>query len=157
MTKSSDPEVLIFADGACSGNPGPGGWGAVLEFPATGAEKRLAGAESPTTNNRMEMTAVIQALSSLTRACRVRVVTDSRYVVDGFNAGWLAKWERNNWLTSNKTPVKNMDLWRALKAAASRHQVEWQWIHGHSGHPGNEAADRLAVAARLELEGRGGK
>jgi ribonuclease HI len=147
-----EPEVWIYADGACSGNPGPGGWGAILHYPAADREKRLSGAECATTNNRMELIAVIRALAALSRPCRVRVVTDSRYVVNGFAAGWLAGWERNGWRTADKKPVKNAELWRELKAAAAGHKVEWLWVRGHSGHPRNEEADRLAVAARQKLQ-----
>lgn len=149
---SFGPKVFIYADGACSGNPGPGGWGAVLLCPEQKLEKSLSGAEAQTTNNRMELTAVIQALSALKTPCRVRVVTDSRYVVDAFKAGWLANWLRNGWKTANRQPVKNSDLWQALLAATQPHRVEWEWIRGHAGHPENERADALAVAARQELQ-----
>lgn len=149
--RNGGDEVFIYADGACSGNPGPGGWGAVMKCPALGLEKRLSGAESDTTNNRMELTAVIRALRTLKRPCRVAVITDSRYVVDAFRAGWLANWQRNGWKTAAKQPVKNEDLWRELMAAASPHQVRWEWIRGHAGHAENELADRLAVEARRNL------
>lgn len=144
-------EILIYADGACSGNPGPGGWGAILKCPAKDMEKRLSGGEKETTNNRMELTAVIEALSSLKIPCRVKVVTDSRYVVDAFKAGWLRNWLRNGWKTAGKQPVKNVDLWQKLMEAMKPHQVEWEWIRGHAGHPENEEADRLAVEARRRL------
>ena len=147
-------EVHIFADGACSGNPGPGGWGAVLKCPGLDLEKRFSGAEAETTNNRMELTAVIRGLLALRRPCRVVVTTDSRYVVDAFGKGWLRNWQKNGWRTAAKQPVKNEDLWRELMAAAAPHQVSWQWIRGHAGHAENELADRLAVEARLAL-GRG--
>lgn len=146
-----DDEVLLYADGACSGNPGPGGWGAVLKCPALGLEKRLSGAEAGTTNNRMELTAVIGGLSALKKPCRVVVVTDSRYVVDAFAKGWLANWLKNGWRTASKQPVKNEDLWRRLLEAAAPHAVRWRWIRGHAGHPENEEADSLAVAARTAL------
>jgi ribonuclease HI len=148
---AADEAVYVYADGACSGNPGPGGWGAVLKYPAMGVEKKLSGAEPNTTNNRMELTGVIQALKALKRPCSVVVTTDSRYVVDAFRAGWLANWQRNGWRTANKQPVKNEDLWRELMDAMKPHRVRWEWIRGHAGHPENEEADRLAVAARTEL------
>lgn len=157
----NEPEVHIFADGACSGNPGPGGWGAVLKCPALGMEKHLSGAEPDTTNNRMELMAIIQALKALKKPCRVVVMTDSRYVVDAFQKNWLANWQKNGWRTASKQPVKNEELWRELLATAWPHQVRWQWIRGHAGHPENELADSLAVAARLGLKpagrGRAGK
>lgn len=143
--------VFIYADGACSGNPGPGGWGAILKCPDRGLEKRLSGAEPATTNNRMELTAVIQGLRALKRPCRITVTTDSRYVVDAFRAGWLNNWQRNGWKTASKQPVKNEDLWRELMAAMALHQVRWEWIRGHAGHPENEIADRLAVEARQKI------
>ncbi len=141
-------EVHIYADGACSGNPGPGGWGTVLKCPSLGLEKRMSGAEADTTNNRMELTAVIMGLCALRKPCRVVVTTDSRYVVDAFEKRWLENWVRNGWRTASKQPVKNEDLWRSLMAAAQPHRVRWQWIRGHAGHPENEQADRLAVEAR---------
>lgn len=145
------PEVHIYADGACSGNPGPGGWGAVLKCPELDKEKNMSGAERATTNNRMELTAVIEGLSALRKPCRVVVTTDSRYVVDAFRQGWLANWMKNGWRTASKQPVKNEDLWRKLMEAMRPHQVRWEWIRGHAGHPGNELADRLAVEARMSL------
>lgn len=138
----SDTIVEIYTDGACSGNPGPGGWGAVLHY---GAHcKELFGGESEaTTNNRMELMAAIQALESLTRPVRVRLHTDSTYVRSGI-LSWMAKWKLNGWQTSAKQPVKNADLWRRLEAAVARHEVEWLWVKGHAGNPGNERADALA-------------
>ncbi len=144
-------EVYIYADGACSGNPGPGGWGAILKCPALNLEKRMSGAEPNTTNNRMELTAVIQGLSVLKKPCKVVVTTDSRYVVDAFEKRWLANWMKNGWRTASKQPVKNEDLWRRLMDAMSPHSVAWRWIRGHNGHPENEEADRLAVEARTAL------
>lgn len=144
--------VQLFADGACSGNPGPGGWGAVLKCPELNIEKHLAGAEKNTTNNRMELTGVIRGLLALKTPCDVVVTTDSRYIVDAFEKRWLANWQRNGWRTASKQPVKNEELWRELLAAMQPHKVSWQWIRGHNGHPENELADSLAVAARLELE-----
>ena len=136
--------VEIFTDGACRGNPGPGGWAAILRY--RGVEKELAGGEAMTTNNRMEMTAAIRGLEALNRPCRVRVFTDSQYVRDGVTQ-WLAGWKARNWRTADKKPVKNVDLWQQLDAAAARHQVEWVWVRGHAGHPENERADALARAS----------
>ncbi len=133
--------VEIFTDGACSGNPGPGGWGAVLRY--RGREKCLKGGAAQTTNNRMELMAAIEALESLKRPCRVHLYTDSRYLRDGITA-WLARWKANGWKTAARKPVKNADLWRALDAALARHEVTWHWVRGHAGHDGNERADRLA-------------
>jgi ribonuclease HI len=134
--------VEIWTDGACSGNPGPGGWGAVLRYGTH--ERELHGGESaPTTNNRMELMAAIRALESLTRPVAVRVHTDSTYVRSGITQ-WLAGWKRNGWVTSAKQPVKNADLWQRLEAAAARHRVSWHWVKGHNGHPENERADALA-------------
>ncbi len=140
-TKSS---VEIYTDGACSGNPGPGGWGAVMRF--NGVEKELSGGENPTTNNRMEMMAVIKSLEALTRPCKVDLYTDSKYVKDGLEQ-WLAGWKARGWKTADKKPVKNMDLWIELENQVSRHEVKLHWIKGHAGHPENERADQLAVAA----------
>lgn len=133
--------VEIFSDGACKGNPGPGGWGALLRFGAH--EKELCGGEAHTTNNRMEMMAVIQALEALKRPVPVRVVTDSQYLRLGITQ-WLPRWKRNGWRTANRQPVKNQDLWERLDRALGEHQIEWHWVKGHAGHPGNERADALA-------------
>ena len=133
--------VEIFTDGACSGNPGPGGWGALLRFGEH--ERELSGADSATTNNRMELMAAIRALESLNQSCVVHLTTDSQYVRQGITQ-WLPKWILNNWRTSNKQPVKNQDLWERLQQATSRHQVHWHWVKGHSDHPENERADQLA-------------
>lgn len=138
--------VEIFTDGACKGNPGPGGWGAVIRYGAH--EKELSGGEALTTNNRMELAAAIEGLNALTRSCRVILHTDSKYVMDGITK-WIHGWRRNGWRTANKKPVKNADLWQALEAASARHQVEWRWVKGHAGHPENERADRLASDAAL--------
>lgn len=140
--------VEIYTDGACRGNPGPGGWGAILKY--DGHEKCLSGGEPDTTNNRMELLAAIQSLEALKRPCRIRLVTDSQYVRNGITQ-WMAKWKRNNWRTANRTPVKNSDLWERLDAAASRHDIEWVWVRGHAGHPENERADALARAAIDEM------
>ena len=135
------PEVEIFTDGACKGNPGPGGWGAVLRF--GGKERELSGGESPTTNNRMELVAAIEALKALSKPCRVQLWTDSNYVRDGITK-WIHGWRRNGWKTSDKKPVKNVELWQALLDAAAPHRVDWHWVKGHAGHPENERADALA-------------
>jgi ribonuclease HI len=144
-----DNVVEIFTDGACRGNPGPGGWGAVMRY--NGHEKTLHGGEANTTNNRMELTAVIQSLETLTRPCAVRVTTDSKYVMDGITQ-WLPNWKKRGWKTADKKPVKNVDLWQRLDAAVQRHEsVEWQWVRGHTGHPENELADALANRGIDEL------
>jgi ribonuclease HI len=136
--------VEIYTDGACRGNPGPGGWGAILR--AGGKEKEISGSESATTNNRMELTAVIMALAALKRGVAARVHTDSLYVLKGISE-WLPQWKARGWRTADKKPVKNQDLWERLDAEAARHELEWKWVKGHSGHPENERADALANAA----------
>jgi len=133
--------VRIYTDGACKGNPGPGGWGALLRSGAH--ERELFGGERDTTNNRMELTAVIRALEALKRPARVEVYTDSEYVKNGITE-WLPNWKRRGWKTADRKPVKNVDLWQALEAAAARHQVHWHWVRGHAGHAENERADALA-------------
>lgn len=143
-----ETEVIIYADGACRGNPGPGGWGALLQ--AGGAEKELWGGETPTTNNRMELTAVIRALEALKRPSAVTIFTDSQYVQKGISA-WIHNWKRNGWRTSDKKPVKNADLWQALDKLVQLHVIRWEWIKGHAGHAGNERADRLANRGIDEL------
>ena len=143
------PAVDIFTDGACSGNPGPGGWGAVLRY--NEVEKEISGGEPETTNNRMEMTAAIEALSALKRPSRVRLHTDSTYVKDGITK-WIHAWKARGWKTAAKKPVKNQDLWQRLEAAQERHEVKWFWVKAHAGHPENERADALARAA---IEGLG--
>jgi ribonuclease HI len=135
--------VAIWTDGACSGNPGPGGWGAVLTF--DGVEKDMCGGEALTTNNRMELTAAIMALEALKRPCAIDLHTDSQYVRGGVT-GWIAGWKRNGWKTADRKPVKNEDLWRRLEEAAARHDVAWHWVRGHAGDPMNERADELARA-----------
>ena len=132
---------VIYTDGACSGNPGPGGWGARLEGPD--GVNEISGGEAATTENRMELSAAIEALASLPDNSQVTLVTDSNYVKDGMTS-WLANWKKRGWKTAAKKPVKNVDLWQALDAQCQRNQVEWQWVKGHSGHPGNERADELA-------------
>jgi ribonuclease HI len=136
--------VEIATDGACKGNPGPGGWGAVIRYGER--EKEISGGEPLTTNNRMELTAAIEALNALSRPCRVKLSTDSRYVMDGLTK-WLKGWQRNGWKTADRKPVKNADLWQALVDAAARHRIEWMWVKGHAGHPDNERADKLASSA----------
>ncbi|WIV53561.1 ribonuclease HI [Amycolatopsis nalaikhensis] len=146
-------DVEIYTDGACSGNPGPGGWGAVLRYGRH--ERELYGGEAtPTTNNRMELTAPIRALESLTRPSQVRVFTDSTYVRNGITQ-WLPRWKNNGWLTAAREPVKNADLWQRLDAAIGEHEVEWLWVKGHAGHPENERADRLAVRGAQEARESG--
>jgi len=142
--------VDIFTDGACSGNPGPGGWGAILRYRDT--ERELYGAETLTTNNRMELQAAIAALEALKRPCTVRVHTDSAYLKDGITR-WLANWKRNGWKTADRKPVKNADLWQQLEAAAARHTISWHWVKGHAGHPENERADELARLAIAAMKG----
>jgi len=141
-------ETLIYTDGACRGNPGPGGWGAILRY--NGQEKTLYGAEPMTTNNRMELMAAIQALESLRRPCKVRLTTDSQYVQKGITE-WLGNWKRRGWKTAAKKPVKNVDLWMRLDVAVAEHDIRWEWVRGHSGHPENELADTLANQAIDEL------
>jgi ribonuclease HI len=136
--------VDAFTDGACSGNPGPGGWGAILRW--RGHERELSGADPKTTNNRMELMAAIQALEALKRPARVRMHTDSTYVKDGITK-WLPSWKRRGWKTADKKPVKNVELWQRLEAAAAPHEVTWHWVRGHAGHPENERADALAREA----------
>lgn len=133
--------VVIHTDGACSGNPGPGGWGAVLEY--NGTVKELKGGMAETTNNQMELTAAIEALNALRRPCAVEIHTDSQYVKNGIQ-GWLFSWKKNGWKTAAKKPVKNVELWQALDEATRRHRIKWHWVKGHAGHELNERADRLA-------------
>jgi len=140
--------VELFTDGACKGNPGVGGWGALMRFGET--EKRLFGAEAETTNKRMELMAVICSLEALTEPCSVSITTDSKYVLQGMTE-WLANWKRRNWQTAAKKPVLNVDLWKRLDAAAGGHQIEWHWVKGHSGHRENEIADELANQGIEEL------
>lgn len=144
--------VEIYTDGACSGNPGPGGWGALMRY--RGVEKELSGGEADTTNNRMELMAAIQAIESLKRPVRARVHTDSTYVRDGITK-WMANWKTNGWRTSAKKPVRNVDLWQRLDAALADHDVDWVWVKGHAGHPENERADALARAAAQDIVDNG--
>src|ERR1051325_7354708 len=142
------PDVELFTDGACSGNPGPGGWAAILRYGTV--EKELSGGENPTTNNRMEMMAAIAGLEALKRPCRVNLYTDSQYLRDGISR-WLPAWKARGWKTADKKPVKNLDLWQRLEAAPAPHAIEWRWVRGHAGHPENERADALARTAIATL------
>ncbi len=146
-------QVEIYTDGACKGNPGPGGWGAVIRSGAH--EKELSGGEPATTNNRMELLAAIRALEALTRPCDVDLYTDSVYVRDGITK-WVHGWRRNGWRTASKAPVKNTELWQALLEAVAPHKVNWHWVKGHAGHPENERADRLACEAAIQFMKRPG-
>jgi ribonuclease HI len=143
------PVVDIHCDGACSPNPGVGGWGAILS--SNERKRELRGAEPTTTNNRMELTAAIRALEALKLPCTVRLYTDSLYVMNAFKKGWLANWQRNGWRTADKKPVSNVDLWQTLHALTLQHEVQWNWVKGHSTNEGNNRADELAVMAREEL------
>ncbi|MBQ1961738.1 MAG: ribonuclease HI [Clostridia bacterium] len=143
-------KVEIFTDGACSGNPGPGGWGVVLR--CEGHEKELSGGERETTNNRMELTAAIMGLAALKRRCKVRLVTDSKYVADGINKGWAASWKNNGWRKADKKPALNVELWDRLLELLSEHDVTIEWVKGHAGHPENERCDKLAVAYYKSLQ-----
>ncbi|EDX88076.1 ribonuclease HI [Alcanivorax sp. HI0083] len=144
--------VIIYTDGACRGNPGPGGWGAILLY--GDKEKELFGGEPETTNNRMELMAAIVALETLNAPCQVVLTTDSKYVMDGITQ-WMANWKKRGWKTASKQPVKNVDLWQRLDAAVQRHEIDWQWVKGHSGHPGNERADALANRGIDEMKQQG--
>jgi ribonuclease HI len=147
MKKKPLEKITLTTDGACLGNPGPGGWAALLRF--EGKEKMISGSEPDTTNNRMELLAVISGLNALKRACEVTIVTDSQYVMKAFKEGWLDKWQENGWKTADKKPVKNQELWEELLAAVERHHVHWKWVKGHNGHPDNERVDE---EARLQAE-----
>jgi len=146
MTDPAPQLVEIATDGACKGNPGPGGWGALIRFGAH--EKELSGGEKLTTNNRMELTAAIEALKVLTRPCTIRLSTDSKYVMDGLTR-WIHGWRKNGWRTADKKPVKNAELWQALFAETQRHEIEWVWVKGHAGNADNERVDKLASDAAL--------
>lgn len=138
---SVQKKVVIYTDGACSGNPGPGGWGALLTY--NDITKELCGGEKDTTNNRMELMAVIESLNSLKESCEVELFTDSKYVLDGLTK-WIHNWKAKGWKTANKKPVKNVDLWKSLDTACQRHEIDWNWVKGHTGNVGNEKADELA-------------
>lgn len=142
-------KVYLFTDGACKGNPGPGGWGALLRYGDN--EKELWGGENPTTNNRMELMAAIEGLKALRRSCEVILTTDSQYVKQGVN-DWMAGWKRNGWKTAAKQPVKNQDLWQQLDEQCQRHQIDWRWVRGHTGHAENERADQLANRGAAEVQ-----
>ncbi|MCF3630031.1 ribonuclease HI [Thalassospiraceae bacterium LMO-SO8] len=150
---ASDEVIEIFTDGACSGNPGPGGWGVLMRW--RDHEKELFGGEAQSTNNRMELMAAIQGIEAVSRPARIRLVTDSTYVKDGITK-WIHGWKRNGWKTAAKKPVKNEDLWRRLDAALASHDVDWQWVKGHAGHAENERADELARRGITEIAGRAG-
>lgn len=153
MSAAKRAEVItihLFTDGACSGNPGPGGWGCILRHLPTGKEKVMSGAEPQTTNNRMELMAVIQGLRALNRPCGVRVVSDSQYVLNGLER-WMAGWKRKGWVLADGKPVKNVDLWRELDELKARHTMQFEYVRGHAGHPENERCDELAVRAYREL------
>jgi ribonuclease HI len=141
--------VIIHTDGACSGNPGPGGWGAILDY--NGTRRELHGGERDTTNNRMELKAAIEALNALKRPCTVEMHIDSNYVKDGITK-WIFGWKKNGWKTADKKPVKNVELWQALDSAIARHTISWHWVKGHNGHPGNERADELARMGVAEVK-----
>ncbi len=143
-------KVTIFTDGACSGNPGPGGWGTILRFGAH--EKELSGGEKKTTNNRMELTAVIMGLEALREPCEVELFSDSKYIIDAVTKGWAVKWKNNNWIKPDKKPALNPDLWERLLGLLEIHKVSFNWVKGHAGHPENERCDRLAVAASRSAE-----
>ena len=138
--------IILYADGACSGNPGPGGWGVILKHMARGKTREMSGGGKQTTNNRMELMAVIRGLEAITRPSKVKVVTDSQYVVKGMTE-WIENWIAKKWRTANKKPVKNVDLWQRLLEVCEKHEVSWEWIEGHAGHPENERCDQLAVRA----------
>jgi len=141
-------QIDIYTDGACSGNPGPGGWGAVLIY--NGTQKELYGGAEKTTNNRMELTAAIESISAVKEECRINLYTDSKYVKDGINE-WMPNWKKNNWRTAKNKPVKNIDLWQKLDELITNHNIEWYWVKGHSGNVGNDLADELAVKGREEI------
>ncbi len=147
-TSANRPHIVVYTDGACSGNPGPGGWGAILM--SGSHRKEIKGGEEHTTNNRMELMAVISALESMKYNSDVELWTDSQYVKNGITA-WIHSWKRNGWKTADKKPVKNAELWQQLDAARARHKIEWKWVKGHAGHPENERADELARAAITEM------
>jgi ribonuclease HI len=148
MADSDLTTVTIYTDGACSGNPGPGGWGAILN--GSGKTRELKGGEADTTNNRMELMAAIVALETLTQPCSITLHTDSTYVRDGITT-WIHNWKKRGWKTSAKKPVKNVDLWQRLEAATTRHEIDWRWVKGHAGDPGNERADALANEGMSEI------
>ena len=143
--------VTLYTDGACSGNPGPGGWGAILEY--KGTEKELSGGESSTTNNRMELTAVIEGLSALKEPCIVELYSDSKYVIDGLSKGWAASWQKNGWKKADKKPALNPDLWEQLLMLTQMHEMRYHWVKGHADNPKNNRCDQLAVAQWMAIKG----
>ena len=143
-------QVKLYTDGACSGNPGPGGWGAILE--CEGHRKELCGGEAATTNNRMELTAVIEGLSALKYSCEVTLISDSKYVIDAITQGWVYKWKSNGWMRNKKEKALNPDLWEKLLVQIERHQMQYQWVKGHAGHPENERCDEMAVAESRKFQ-----
>lgn len=147
MTEPAKPHVILFTDGACSGNPGPGGWAFILRHPSSGKEIERSGGEAATTNNRMELSAVIEGLKALTRTSKVEVWSDSQYVLNGLRE-WLDGWKARGWKTASKKPVKNQELWQELDRLKGMHELTFHWVEGHAGHPENERCDQLAVAAR---------
>lgn len=147
MSTATLPHVLLFTDGACSGNPGPGGWAFILRHPASGKERERSGGEPKTTNNRMELLAVIEGLTALKAPSKVELYSDSQYVLNGLRE-WMASWKKRGWKTANKKPVKNQDLWQRLDELMAAHQLTFHWVEGHAGHPENERCDQLAVIAR---------
>lgn len=147
MSSQGLPHIELYTDGACSGNPGPGGWAYILKHGASGSEREGSGGERDTTNNRMELLAVIQGLEALTRPSRVELYSDSQYVLNGLKS-WMASWKKRGWKTASKQPVKNQDLWMRLDELMAEHTLSFHWVRGHNDHPENERADRLAVAAR---------
>lgn len=140
----SNKKVEIFTDGACSGNPGPGGYGVILRY--NGLEKEISGGEKETTNNRMELTAILVGLSTLNQSCDVTIYSDSKYAIDAIKLGWVYKWKKNNWMRNKKDPALNVDIWKKILEQLERHKVDFVWVKGHAGHPENERCDRLAVA-----------
>jgi ribonuclease HI len=146
------PKVTIFSDGGCQPNPGNGAWAAILQY--GDKQKELTGGEAATTNNRMELTAATRALEELKKPCEVTIVTDSEYLANAFRQKWIDRWKRNGWITSQKEPVKNKDLWVVLDELISRHHVKWEWTRGHSGHPENERCDELATETRIRMFGK---
>jgi ribonuclease HI len=148
-------QIKIFTDGACSGNPGPGGWGAILRYGEN--EKQISGGEPETTNNRMELTAVIEALNLLKEPCEVMLYSDSKYVCDAIDKGWAKSWKRNGWIKSDKKPALNSDLWEAMLTLLDKHRIIVNWVKGHAGHPENECCDRLAVAQSEKYKNRNGR
>ncbi len=152
MKSPSLNQIYLYTDGACSGNPGPGGWGSILIAP-NGRKRKISGYSSHSTNNKMEMTAVIEGLNRLTKPSKVHIITDSKYIHDAFSLNWLARWQTNNWTTATKKPVKNKELWMSLVKLEKQHTITWEWVKGHSGNEYNELCDELARNAIIHKEG----